>query len=303
RIFLFLNLQKYKYQSLRLLYYLLLKPLSYMPLWLLYGLANGIYFIIYKVLGYRKQVVWANLSNSFPDMPEAERQALMRRFYRHMSELMVETLWCFSLSEKRLQKSLQVKNPELLDKYYEQGRSVVLVLGHYGSWEFVLAGLNYFVRHRVATIYIPLTSKTLDRAFHRMRLRFGAEMISKKDFAANMQAGSMEPRAIIFGADQSPSISKNIYWTEFLNQETAVALGVEKYAKKYDMPVLFTWLHKRARGRYEVEFELITDRPQDEPPGTITEKHVRLMEKQIRQRPELWMWSHRRWKKKREVAG
>jgi KDO2-lipid IV(A) lauroyltransferase len=125
-------------------------------------------------------------------------------------------------------------------------------------------------------------------------------MIAKKDFSQRVKEGHEKLSAIIFGADQSPSISKNIYWTQFLNQDTAVALGAEKYGKLYDMPVVFTHLSRVKRGYYVVEFETVTANPVQEEEHFITEKHVRLMEKQILKQPEFWLWSHKRWKKKRE---
>lgn len=236
-------------------------------------------------------------------MTDAEIKQIASEFYHFLTDLIVEILWCFSLTEKRINKRLKVKNPELLNDLYDQGKSVILILGHYASWEMVLSSLNLFVKHHVATIYVPLTNKGLDEEFFNMRTTFDSEMIAKRDFKNNMKAGADKRRAIIFGADQSPSISKNLYWTQFLNQDTAVALGAEKYAKLYDMPVVFTWLRRMKRGFYSVEFETITTDPKNEPEGAITEKHVRVMENQILAKPEFWLWSHKRWKKKRTSEG
>ena len=287
----------------KILYYLILKPLSLLPLPVLYWLSDFAYVVIYKVGGYRKEVVFENLRNSFPDMTDAEIKQIASEFYHFLTDLIVEILWCFSLTEKRINKRLKVKNPELLNDLYDQGKSVILILGHYASWEMVLSSLNLFVKHHVATIYVPLTNKGLDEEFFNMRTTFDSEMIAKRDFKNNMKAGADKRRAIIFGADQSPSISKNLYWTQFLNQDTAVALGAEKYAKLYDMPVVFTWLRRMKRGFYSVEFETITTDPKNEPEGAITEKHVRVMENQILAKPEFWLWSHKRWKKKRTSEG
>jgi len=232
-------------------------------------------------------------------MTVGQRKEIASKFYHYMTDLMIEILWCFSLTEKRIKNRFVVKNPELLDEYYTAGKSVILILGHYSSWELVLSSLNLFVKHRVATIYIPLTSQSFDKIFYKMRTVFNSEMIAKKDFGKRMQEGHDKLRAIIFGADQSPSISKNIYWTQFLNQDTAVAFGAEKYAKLYDMPVVFTHLNRESRGKYTVEFETVTENPLQEREGDITERHVRILEKQILERPEFWLWSHKRWKKKR----
>ena len=272
-----------------------------MPLPILYWFSDIAYLFVYKIFGYRKEVVFKNLNNAFPDKSAAERKEIAAKFYHFMTDLMVEILWCFSLSEKRIRHRLTVINPELMDELYASGKSVVLVLGHYSSWEMVLSSLNLFVKHRVATIYIPLTNKALDKAFYRMRTTFNSKMIAKKDFKQSFEEDSKELRAIIFGADQSPAMSKNIYWTQFLNQDTAVAYGVEKYAKMYDMPVVYSKLMREKRGYYTLEFETVSEQPLLSAEGDITERHVRLLEKQILAKPEFWLWSHKRWKKKREA--
>ncbi len=284
----------------KILYYLILKPLGWLPLAALYPLSDLAYLIAYKILGYRKDVVFANLEKSFPQKTEQERRKIASKFYHYLMDLMVESIWYFGLTEKRVAKHLKVNNPELLNNIYDSGRGVILILGHYGSWELVLSSLNLFVQHQLSTIYIPLTNKTLDEVFLKMRKQFGSEMVAKKDFANSIKEANKNMQAIIFGADQSPSISKNIYWTNFLNQDTAVALGAEKYAKLYDMPVVFTFLNRERRGYYTVDFEIVSLNPRDEKEGVITERHVRLMEKQILAKPEFWLWSHKRWKKKRE---
>jgi Kdo2-lipid IVA lauroyltransferase/acyltransferase len=271
-----------------------------LPLSVLYWLADFAYIIVYKLIGYREDVVYENLAKAFPEKSDAERKEIARKFYHFMTDLMVEILWCFSLSEKRIRHRFKVINPELLDEFYDAGKSVVLVLAHYSSWEMVLSSLNLFVKHRVATIYVPMTNRAFDKAFYRMRTVFKAKMIPKRDFRDSFDDDN-ELRAIIFGADQSPSISKNLHWTQFLNQDTAVALGVEKYAKKYDMPVVYSKLRREKRGFYSLEFETVSAQPQLEPDGEITERHVRLLENQILNKPEHWLWSHKRWKKKREV--
>jgi Kdo2-lipid IVA lauroyltransferase/acyltransferase len=281
-----------------ILFYLVLKPLSLLPLPVLYWFSDLTYVIVYKILGYRKDVVFENLANAFPDKSEAERKEIAGKFYHFMTDLMVEILWCFSLTEKRIRHRFKVLNPGLLDDFHAAGKSVVLILAHYSSWEMVLSSLNLFVKHRVTTIYVPMTNGAFDKAFYRMRTIFKAKMIAKREFKESFDTNT-ELNAIIFGADQSPSISKNLYWTQFLNQETAVALGAEKYAKLYDMPVVYARLKKEKRGFYSLEFETVSAQPALEPDGEITEGHVRLLERQILSKPEDWLWSHKRWKKKR----
>jgi KDO2-lipid IV(A) lauroyltransferase len=274
--------------------------MSWLPLSFLYLLADVIFFFIYHVFGYRKRIVLKNIYNAFPQRSDQEKSMITLQFYHFLADLIVETIWCFSLTEKRVAKRFNVINPELLNKIYKNGQSVILILGHYGSWEIVISSLNLFIRHKVATIYIPLTSNGFDRIYYDMRTRFGTEMISKKAFSERIKLDDGKLRAFIFGADQSPSKSKNIYWTKFLNQDTAVAMGAEKYARLYNMPVIFTHFIRQSRGNYSVEFQVVSANPGQEKTYAITENHVRLLETMINKNPGYWLWSHKRWKKSRE---
>lgn len=266
---------------------------------MLYPISTFVYFVLYRIVGYRKAIVATNVNNSFPEKNDLERKKIISDFYRYISDLMVETVWAFSLTEKRVRARLNVENPEVLDQLYDENRSVILILAHYSSWELVLSALNIFIKHQSETIYIPLSNAEFDRQYLKMRTKFNSKMIPKRYFrdSFNEESGL---RAIIFGADQSPSISKNIHWTTFLNQETAVAKGAEKYAKMYNMPVVYARLTPASRGKFNLHFTLITDTPTATSEGEITEKHTRMLEEQIRQRPAYWLWSHRRWKKKRQ---
>jgi KDO2-lipid IV(A) lauroyltransferase len=283
---------------IKTLFVLIIKPLSRLPLSSLYSISSLGYLVIYKLFKYRRAVVRENIKNSFPNKSQSERLKIEKGFYRYLADLMVETVWMFGLTEARAKKRFIVENPELLDQYFEKKRSVIITLAHYSSWELVLSALNIFVKHQCETIYIPLTEPEFDRQYLAMRTRFKARMIAKKDFKNSFQDKD-NVRAIIFGTDQSPSISKSIHWMDFLTQDTAVATGAEKYAKKYDMPVIYAHLAPSKRGYFNLKFELVTDTPGEVTEGGITEMHVKMLERQILDRPEYWLWSHKRWKKKR----
>jgi len=252
------------------------------------------------LIHYRDKIVKTNLKNSFPSLTVTDRRKIMHRFYAFLGDLVTETIWMFSASERRIRKHLTVDNPELINDYFAQGKNVVVVLGHFNSWEILLSGLNLFVDHQIVTIYVPLTDRFLDHKFQDFRTRFGMQVISKKVVKDIFDQKDKVPKAILFGADQSPSLSKDLHWTTFLNQETAVVKGPEKYAMKYDCPVVFLSLQTRKRGFYTARFTNISSNPREEENSFISETHVRLLEEEIIKNPQYWLWSHRRWKKKRE---
>lgn len=283
----------------RIAYYLILKPLSLLPLGVLYLLSDFAYFLLRFIIPYRKDVIKNNISNSFPDKTEEEINKIIKGFYRFLSDLMVETIWNFSLSQKEARKRLKVENPEILDTYYEAGKDVIIVVGHYNSWEFLLVAFNLMVNHRGAVIYTSLTDQFLDKIFKKFREKFGMKLLTKGEVKHAFQDGLDKPMAIIFGSDQAPSIVARAHWTTFLNQETAVAIGVEKYAIKYDLPVFFGGLKKVKRGHYSIKLDLLTDEPLKSEPGEISDMHVKALENLIKEKPEFWLWSHKRWKKER----
>ncbi len=283
----------------RLFYYLFLKPISYLPLWVLYPVADVIYLLLVYVVPYRKEVVYTNLKNSFPKKTKAELKYIARGFYRYLADLMVETIWNFSLTEKEARKRLVVQNPEVLMPYYQAGKDVIVVVGHYNSWEFLLVAFNLMVPHRGAVIYTKLTDKFLDKVFKTFREKFGMKLLAKTEVKHAFQNGLDKPMAILFGSDQAPASASRAYWTTFLNQDTAVAIGVEKYAIKYDLPVFFGGLKRVKRGYYSIKLDLLTDTPLQTSEGEISELHVRAMEQLINEEPRYWLWSHKRWKRKR----
>ena len=283
----------------RIAYYLFLKPLSYVPLSILYLVADVMYVVLLYIFPYRKAVVTTNITKSFPDKSEKELKQITKNFYRFFADLAIETIWNFSLTEKEARKRLKVENPEILDKFYDAGKDVIIVVGHYNSWEFLLVAFDLMVKHRGAVIYTKLTDKFLDGVFKKFREKFGMKLLNKVEVKHAFQEGLDKPMAILFGSDQAPASSKRAYWTNFLNQDTAVAIGVEKYAIKYNLPVFFGGLNRIQRGHYAINLELLTDEPLNTQEGEISELHVKALEKLIQEKPEYWLWSHKRWKRVR----
>ena len=287
----------------RLLFYLLIKPISYLPLSVLYSLSNLLYFLGYRVAGYRKKVVRTNLQNSFPNREHSEIVEIEKKFYHHFCDLIIESIRLFSISEEEALARCRVRNPQLLERFFEEGRSIIITAGHFNNWEWAAVTVNRQISHQFTGIYLPLANDFINEKFQTSRQRFGLELIKKKNVKKAFQQNADRRMAYLFATDQSPTTSKKVYWSQFLNQETAILFGTEKYAREYDYPVIFGHVIKLERGRYEMEFEVITESPRSTAPGEITERHTRILEADILAQPQFWLWTHRRWKRKRKKEG
>jgi len=285
------------------LYNTFVLPISRLPMRLLYVLSDFLYFLIYRVVGYRRKVVSENLARSFPEKSSAELKAIARGFYHHFCDLIVESFKSFTIRDAEIRTRFRVTNPEILRPYFEAGRSIVIAGGHYNNWEWFAVALRQQILHRPIAIYKPLTNRYLDQKMRKTRGRFGLEMIAMKAvpaFFANAKADLKTiPYAMIFGSDQSPGDPRKAHWMKFLHQDTGVPFGAEKYARENDLPVFFGIIHKISRGNYEFTFHTITDRPRDQLPDSIMEEITRRLETEIRKDPRYWLWSHRRWKHRR----
>jgi Kdo2-lipid IVA lauroyltransferase/acyltransferase len=282
----------------RMLYYGVIIPISLLPFPLLYVLSDITYVVLYKLIGYRKKVVLGNLQRSFPEKSEKEHSVIMNQFYHHFCDLMVESLKCFTISERQITKRMKFRNNEILADFHAQGRDLIMIGGHYNNWEFIAVALGIGFDFLPIGIYKPLTSKFFDEKIRKSRSKYGLMLTPMKQTAETIATNFGKPKAIVFGADQSPSNPDRAYWTTFLNQPTPVFYGPEKFAKEFNMPAVFSTIHKVRRGYYEVEHQIITDKPNETPYGYITTQHVRMLEKDILNQPQYWLWTHKRWKHK-----
>jgi KDO2-lipid IV(A) lauroyltransferase len=286
----------------RVLYYVVLKPLSFLPLSILYYLSDVIFFLLYHVAGYRKAVVTKNLRNSFPDKSTAEIDVIRKAFFRHLCDVIIESIKLFSISEQELSMRFRVVNPKVLNDYYHQKRSIILVTGHYNNWEFAGISLNLLFLHQAIGIYSPLSDRFFNRKMAESRTKFGVQIITKAEVRDSFNTNRNKLTITVFGIDQSPTYSKRVHWTKFLHQDTAVHVGTELFAKKYDYPLVYIRIDKVKRGHYEARLELLHDNPKSTGSGEISDLHTRHLEKIIIERPEYWLWSHKRWKRQKTEA-
>jgi len=286
----------------KIAYYGLILPISYLPYFLLYALSDFVFVVMYFIVGYRKKVVFENIKNSFPEKTEIEHKRIMRKFYRHLCDLILESVKGFSISEKQIRKRMTVKNPEVVNKYFDQGKDMIFVGGHYNNWEMLALGIGLISKHIPVAIYKPLNNEFFNQKVLNSRQKYGLIMRPMKQTKACFDGPLDRPKTIIFGADQRPGNPTKAFWMEFLNQDTPVSFGVEKFGKEYNLPIVFGAIRKVKRGYYDFEYTLLFEEPAKAEYGEITKAHTLTLEKDIQENPEYWLWSHKRWKHKRPAS-
>lgn len=283
-----------------LIYYVIVIPISLLPFGVLYLISDIVYGILYYIVGYRKEVVRKNLKSSFPELSDTARSTIEKKFYKHFADFLVESAKSLSISDKEIRKRCSITNPEVVNEYYEQGKDVIVLCGHYNNWEYYAVGIAQQIKHNTVAAYHPLKNKFFDRKILKSRQRFGMKMLSMRSVPRFFtQKPDNEPSLSVMLNDQSPSDPKNAYWNTFLNQDTAWMRGAEKIAKKHNQVVLFGAIRKKKRGFYEVKFTQISEDVSKEKKGYVLDKHAEFLETVIKENPEFWLWSHRRWKHKR----
>ncbi len=283
--------------------YGLVRLISYLPFPVLYVFSDIVYFFVCYILRYRRKVITDNLKNSFPEKSDEEIHKIRKEFYSHFCDTFIETIKLWTINEEEMKKRCKFLNPEIFDRYKEQNKNVITILGHYGNWEW----LTSFAIWRDANylpVYKPLHNQVFDQMFLKIRKRFGAIPVAKDDTLRTMIRYRNEKKlsATVLIGDQTPKKKSISYWTKFLNQDTAILIGTERIAKKLDQAVVFIKMNKIKRGYYEVDLIPLFDNPKETAEFEISEKHTRVLEDIIKENPAYWLWSHKRWKHKKETA-
>lgn len=259
-------------------------------------------WVLYGVVRYRRGVVRANLRASFPEKSEAQRRVIERQFYAHLADVFIETLSLTSATERQVRQRMKYLN---LDEVaaWTAGRSWISAMAHYGSWEYTTNFGLYSAPSTTLAVYRPLSNRGADRFYRKIRSRFGVVPVPMHEVGREMvrRQRKGETVALALIADQTPAWPEIQNWTMFLGRWTPFFVGTEKLALRARMPVLFLDVRKVRRGYYEARFELLYDGVERVEPGEITRRYAERLEEMIRTRPELWMWSHRRWKHRRDM--
>ena len=277
-----------------------LKGLARIPFNIIYRISDFLYVILFYIVRYRRKVVYTNLRNSFPEKDEKEIEQIARRYYHHLCDLFLETAKLYRITGKELDERLVVKGLDKTEDYFRQGKSYVLIGMHYNNWEWSTT-VQRDCSHQILIVYNPVrNNKEMERYLLDSRERFGSKTVAVNHSARTVfkfnQSG--QPTCLFLAADQTPS-KKSRFWTTFLNQETPFFSGPERIAIKTNQPVFLHYTRKTGRGKYEVNLIELFPEPAKVSPDMILLTYVEKLEQIIREKPEYWLWSHRRWKHKR----
>lgn len=279
--------------------------IAMLPFGVLYFISDILYFVVYHLVGYRKKVVRKNLLNAFPRKKETEILKIEKEFYRHLCDYFVETIKTLRISDKEIRKRMVFKNPEILNRLTKDGNSCLLSLGHYGNWEWV-PSISLYLLPKVepGQVYKKLSSDAFDELFLKIRSRFNPQSIEMKTVYRTVIRQKNEGKAMVIGflSDQRPRKGNEEYWTTFLNQETAVQTGMERIARQFGFAVVYLDIKKVKRGHYVGDFSVITADAAAEEPNAVMEKYIRKLEETVLYEPAYYLWSHDKWKWKKNVA-
>lgn len=275
--------------------YGLLYLLSLLPLSVLYLISDFAYLVIYYVAGYRKKVVLFNLSVAFPEKSENERKQIAKKFYRNFTDNFIETIKLFSSGEKFIKKHFK-GDVQILNELYKQGKKSQVHLGHNFNWEYLNLAMAFYTPYTLLTVYMPINNKIMNRIFIKLRSKTGAVLLPANKMRTAMLPWRGRQYLLGLAADQNPGIPSKAYWLNFFGRPTPFATGPEKNARANNAAVVFLNVTKIKRGYYQVHCELAALDPQTLPAMEITRQYIRYLEKVIRSHPEMWLWSHKRWK-------
>jgi Kdo2-lipid IVA lauroyltransferase/acyltransferase len=276
---------------------LFFKLLSLLPFWILYLISDLLYFLSAHIFKYRKKVIESNLRNSFPDKDEKEIQLIVKKFYRNLTDIIVEIIKTLSLSEKELAKRV-VNHAEIPARYLNEGKAILVLSGHLCNWEWLLLSCSTKTDKDLLAVYKPLHNKFFDRLMLKIRTHAGAIGVPMNNTVRELAKRKNTAFGLAMVADQTPG-GDILYWGNFLNQETGFYIGGDKIAQMMNLPVFFVEMKRLRRGYYEVNYKLLKEPPHPKEGYPIIKAYHEALEEAIKRNPSDWLWSHRRWKHKR----
>ncbi|WP_179348737.1 lysophospholipid acyltransferase family protein [Winogradskyella pacifica] len=291
---------------MQLIAYILIYPIlwliSILPFRLLYGFSDVIYIFMYRIFGYRKTTVKENLRLVFPDKSEKEISEITGKFYHHFCDMMVEAIKSLTISEAQMNKRFKFTNVELINDLEKKQRNIILMCAHYGSWEWIFI-LQRHIEYKGYAVYKRLKNKYFDKLVKRIRAKYNSHLITTKETYGVLLKSKKKDELTINGfvSDQSPKAHKAFHWNEFMGIKVPMYTGAEMLAKKLDMAVVFFSVKRIKRGYYETTFTTITENPKEYKDYEITDLFFKMVEKQILEAPQYYLWTHKRWKHRDKV--
>jgi KDO2-lipid IV(A) lauroyltransferase len=269
---------------------------SLLPMAFLYAMASFAFLLAYHVIGYRKAVVIQNISRSFPDMKYGEIRCIVEKFYACFTAYFAEMLKSISAPAEVLDKKITFENLELIDKHVNNGRNVIVCLGHCGNWEMLNFMPSKF-QHDMYAVYKPLRSGIMNKLMIKLRSRFGMKLISDKLVIRHILSQKSSSAVYLFLADQCPRIKDDKYKFELLNQETYIFSGMEKLARISRSAVIYLHITQLSKGDYRITCIPVCSEADSMNEGEITRKYINLLTENIKEEPYGWLWTHKRWKR------
>ena len=276
-------------------FYGFLYLVSLLPMRVLYLISDGIYAIVYYGFGYRRKVVMDNLRQAFPAKTETELIQIAKAFYHNFIDSFVEVIKLVSVDESWLHKRFTV-DTSVLDEVYASGRSCQMHLGHTFNWEWGQIVLTALTKFQILVVYMPISNEVFEKLFYRLRTKSGNVFLPAPQMKEAIVPHLQSQYLLGLVADQCPGNMQNAYWIDFMGRPTPFAAGPEKGARSGHLPVIFASIEKRSRGHYHATMKLACEDAALLPEGELTREYVRYLENVITRRPDMWMWSHRRWK-------
>lgn len=279
------------------------KGLSRLPFWALYGFSTLLFVLAYYVVRHRHGVIREQLANVFPQLSEAQRARIHRRFLRNFCDVMLEIIKSLSMSPAQMRDRVRIVSLDPAREYLDAGRSMLFVTSHLSNWEWLLHGVTLHLGYPVDAAYKPLHDAWAERLGLEIRTRFGARLVPAKELLIDHLRRHSIVRALAINADQAPVSAEQRHWSRFLGQDTAFYIGAEQIARAARLPVVYAVMRRVGRGWYEVQFTRLWDGREPVAAGQITERYARACEEDVQQSPADWLWTYRRWRLKKPLYG
>ncbi len=276
-----------------------IRILAKFPFWLIYFISDCFYPVVYYIVGYRKNVVFENLRFAFPKKTDVEIKIIAKKFYRHFCDLTLESIKLSGMSDSDFRERMKIKNIELAEQYFEKGKSIIALTMHYNNWEWGVF-MSEYTRLKILAVYKPLHNVVFDQFMNETRSRFGTELVKDSQILRRIISAKNEKHPVCtwLAGDQTPSGSHK-FWFSFLNREAMFYPGPAFISKRFNQPVIFMKIEKTGRGRYLTSIEVLCENPTEVEDAEIIRRYIHKMEEVIREKPEYYLWSHKRWKHKR----
>ena len=283
-----------------LLAYPIIWTISMLPFRLLYLFSDFVYIIVYRIIGYRKRTVRKNLALALPHLSNEELLIIEKKFYRHMCDMFLEMIKTMNISKEEICKRFVFKNIEIYKELEKQGKSVAVICSHYASYEWIIS-MNYYSDFAGYGIYKQIKNPYFDKLVHKIRSRFNAKLITTRQTVPTIINNAKNNVLSLYGfaSEQSPKAKGAMHWAKFMGIEVPVHVGAEMLSKRYNMILLYLNTKKVKRGYYEATLEVLSENPKEVPDFQLTDQYLKLLEKQIYEAPEFYLWTHKRWKYRR----